>query len=1041
MNSFQKILNSLALACAKSLDMRVLLLSTLMGLLPILGYTQVGPGSNGDNATCTIPQNCGAVSIHILKRASNVANDCNKSLCGGGNNFYQMPYDVYLRMPHPGGTSSFDPLALNYEILNVNVRLNVSIFSGIARSRINWGQTVTCFEQDPDTDYNPASVAFQYDPTNEGVGINFGNEIPGSGNCNTTGQQIIFKYGYIKSDGEFESLTGPNGSPTCSYYAKLFTLIVDAYPGEQTNIECDYNSNLSENPNYYVSKSLHPLTGNQLKCDLFCTNNSTITNANLPATFVGTANANIELALETNQFTTFNGCEFNVNLKNTSIQAITVSYVEFLLKVSSDYNLEEPFASIVSGSGNPIITRLGDDYFIHFKIPMLNPLTIQGNTSATVGTVQVPEIQPYNLDAPLEISMVETDKYRIQTTAACTQLKIPNSISEHRKSCAGSGNDEGCTQNVSDPLSQLRFKLEGTSASGCNFGVNAGFYTTQPPQQTAISNFYLRVKLVGAGSAQYTGITWASGWWCGFTSNCAGQGVGTCDFFDPITETFTLCINTPFALSMLPEAMFSINFTGVPGKNPCIDAVIVEELWVEYNGSNAICVPLLEQSNIPICGLQSGISGRIATESDNGEDVYLVSEVSTVLNFNSCVGGCGLTSEAYTQGAPIGVSDDNYSHCICSTCSEAVLTPSNDNNHINGVSTFDLVLISKHILGVAPLTSPYKMIAADANKSGSITTFDIVELRKLILGIYTKLPTNKSWRFIPKDYSFQNPSNPFAYAFPETKEYANVDPAMSIQNADFVAIKVGDLNGNAVANSKPASRPVTSIAWEIQSASAKGHTLLVPIRYTGAEMLEAIQLGLRFDTDKLKLKGTVIGEVPGFLPENFNLAEADKGIIKANWVLWADALQIKPGQVLFYLNFEVKDALPEDAASLLQLDDNLMENIAWRTDDQEFSLQYQAQGKTSALPEMLQNEVFSVRCFPNPGSGFAQFGVNTRQGGKYRVSLNDAAGQRLLLQDLHFAGPGEQTLQLQGSEKLPAGVYLWRVWNSTHKLQGIWIKQ
>jgi hypothetical protein len=39
----------------------------------------------------------------------------------------------------------------------------------------------------------------------------------------------------------------------------------------------------------------------------------------------------------------------------------------------------------------------------------------------------------------------------------------------------------------------------------------------------------------------------------------------------------------------------------------------------------------------------------------------------------------------------------------------------------------DLVLISKHILGLEPLNSPYKMIAADANKSNSITTFDIVE--------------------------------------------------------------------------------------------------------------------------------------------------------------------------------------------------------------------------------------------------------------------------------------------------------------------------
>jgi hypothetical protein len=78
------------------------------------------------------------------------------------------------------------------------------------------------------------------------------------------------------------------------------------------------------------------------------------------------------------------------------------------------------------------------------------------------------------------------------------------------------------------------------------------------------------------------------------------------------------------------------------------------------------------------------------------------------------------------------------------------VTPTKDDNPLNGVSTYDLVLISKHILGLEPLGTPYKMIAADANKSGSITTFDIVELRKLILGIYTDLPNNTSWRFIDR---------------------------------------------------------------------------------------------------------------------------------------------------------------------------------------------------------------------------------------------------------------------------------------------------
>jgi hypothetical protein len=92
-----------------------------------------------------------------------------------------------------------------------------------------------------------------------------------------------------------------------------------------------------------------------------------------------------------------------------------------------------------------------------------------------------------------------------------------------------------------------------------------------------------------------------------------------------------------------------------------------------------------------------------------------------------------------------------------------------DNDPLNGVSTFDLVLINKHILGLEPLNTPYKMIAADANNSRSITTFDIVELRKLILGIYTELPNNTSWRFVDRAYQFPNLQNPFQTLFPETK--------------------------------------------------------------------------------------------------------------------------------------------------------------------------------------------------------------------------------------------------------------------------------
>ena len=123
-----------------------------------------------------------------------------------------------------------------------------------------------------------------------------------------------------------------------------------------------------------------------------------------------------------------------------------------------------------------------------------------------------------------------------------------------------------------------------------------------------------------------------------------------------------------------------------------------------------------------------------------------------------------------------------------------IIRPEKDIDPLNGVTTFDLLMISKHILGTGTLDSPYKMIAADVNRSGTITTFDIVELRKLILYIDTAFQNNTSWRFIDADYVFPDSVNPFSHVFPET--YA-VNGLVQDVEKDFVAVKVGDVNSSA----------------------------------------------------------------------------------------------------------------------------------------------------------------------------------------------------------------------------------------------------
>ncbi len=118
---------------------------------------------------------------------------------------------------------------------------------------------------------------------------------------------------------------------------------------------------------------------------------------------------------------------------------------------------------------------------------------------------------------------------------------------------------------------------------------------------------------------------------------------------------------------------------------------------------------------------------------------------------------------------------------------------------LNGVSTFDQVAISKHVLNVVPFTSIYKMIASDINFNNQVTTFDIVELRKLILGQYSGFDTNTSWRFVVP------PTDPTDLAqLPDLVDFYTRDfiviegqPVPDFLGNHFIGVKIGDPNLSA----------------------------------------------------------------------------------------------------------------------------------------------------------------------------------------------------------------------------------------------------
>ncbi|MEZ4965899.1 MAG: HYR domain-containing protein [Saprospiraceae bacterium] len=273
------------------------------------------------------------------------------------------------------------------------------------------------------------------------------------------------------------------------------------------------------------------------------------------------------------------------------------------------------------------------------------------------------------------------------------------------------------------------------------------------------------------------------------------------------------------------------------------------ELWAMDMAGNAdFCQTTVDvQDNLGNCTPGApAIAGFLKTEMLEGledAEVHLQGTGPTgqPINLNDMTDQDGLYM--FPSGAvPIG--------------SNFTITPMKDDNPLNGVSTFDLVQINKHILGIQPLGTPYRMIAADANHSNSITTFDVVEIRKLILGIYSTFPNNTSWRFVNRDFVFPDPKNPFTAQFPETVTIINMQFGLS---DEFVSVKIGDVNNTAIANAFNSAddRAAGTLYFDVNDREVKAGEL-VTVTFKAADQSQGYQFTL--NAEGLEVVNVLPGE-------------------------------------------------------------------------------------------------------------------------------------------------------------------------------------
>ena len=228
-----------------------------------------------------------------------------------------------------------------------------------------------------------------------------------------------------------------------------------------------------------------------------------------------------------------------------------------------------------------------------------------------------------------------------------------------------------------------------------------------------------------------------------------------------------------------PTGAASVNFTcaDLTGTNP-----VPVQLWTIDEAGNAdFCLAYVTvQDNLNnACSAgatQSTIAGTVASE--NGA---VVRDVAVAATNAGVTAGTATTSAAGTYSIATNARGANVQVRATKTISD---------DKYAGVTTYDIALISKHILDIAPLSTPYKMIAADVDRSGDINANDMLQLRRFILHISSDLLAG-NFRFVDKSYSFRNPANPFAEDFAEV---ANLTSVPVSAQANFVAVKIGDVN-------------------------------------------------------------------------------------------------------------------------------------------------------------------------------------------------------------------------------------------------------
>lgn len=428
---------------------------------------------------------------------------------------------------------------------------------------------------------------------------------------------------------------------------------------------------------------------------------------------------------------------------------------------------------------------------------------------------------------------------------------------------------------------------------------------------------------------------------------------------------------------------------------------------IDQNGSYDFCEVILVLQDSPLTNacadnadLLPSISGIITTETNEGVEGAEVAMQNLTQS----------TERKFTtQG------NGEYKFSGVNVFDFKSIFVNDDVEHLNGVSTLDVVMIQRHVLGLQKLDSPYKLLAADVNNSKNITSSDMSALRKLILGLDDHFENNTSWKFIPTHYQFADPEYPYDYSASIAVDSIYED----MNDANFIAVKVGDVNNSAKVNARSNSietRGSNALFVMDDKTFEAGKLFRLEIKAGDVMKIMGTQFTLGFDADQLEFSTMHSGLLP-VKSYNANLKEVAGGRISFS-IDVAEGVQLNSGDVLFTIDFRTKGNGHTGMIKMLQ--DGLSPEV-YEMDAtvRHLDLQVRNGHTTEAQTILYQNQ-------PNPFKDYTTLSFEMAEAGQGVIKIMDVTGKLVFRFEDAF-NKGYNSINISNNQLSGTGVYYYQL--------------